>query len=106
MPKVTFIEADGSVYEGEAEEGKSLMQAAQKLDVPGVVAECGGMCACSTCHCYVDPAWLDKLEPRSRMEDGMLEAAVERASNSRLTCQLPVDSSLDGIVLRVPPEQR
>lgn len=103
--RVTFIESDGSVHSGDTEEGQSLMRAAQELDVPGVVAECGGMCACATCHCYVDPEWIDKLEPKSELEEGMLEGAWEPGPTSRLTCQIVVDDRIDGIVLRVPPRQ-
>lgn len=105
MARVTFIDPDGSVHTGEADEGQSLMRAAQMLDVPGVVAECGGMCACATCHCYVDAEWISRLAPRSDMEEGMLEGAWQPRATSRLTCQIPVDRDLDGIVLRVPERQ-
>src|SRR5438034_8114763 len=105
MVRVKFIESDGSVHEGDAPVGQSLMRAAVALDVPGVVAECGGMCACATCHCYVDERWLERLEPRSDMEEGMLEGAWEPRPTSRLTCQITVNERLDGMVVRVPERQ-
>jgi 2Fe-2S ferredoxin len=102
---VKFVEADGSVYDAVGEEGQSVMQLAVKSGVTGVWAECGGMCACATCQCYVAPEWADALEPMTDMEDGMLTAAWQRSEYSRLTCQIKLNSALDGITFRVPAEQ-
>lgn len=104
-PIVTFIDPDGTVHSGEAAVGESLMSAALTLNVTGIFAECGGMLACSTCHCYVEPQWMDRLEPVSDLEDGMLEAAADPEWNSRLSCQITVTSDLDGLVVRVPARQ-
>ncbi|NTW38402.1 MAG: 2Fe-2S iron-sulfur cluster binding domain-containing protein [Cellulomonadaceae bacterium] len=81
------------------------MRAAQKLNVRGIVAECGGMAACSTCHCYVDRAWLDKLDPMDDMEQGMLEIAVDPDDRSRLSCQIALRPDLDGLTVAVPAQQ-
>lgn len=101
MPKINFIEADGTRHEVEVENGYSVMEAAINNDIHGIVAECGGACACATCHSYVDEAWLDKVPPMDDMEDSMLDAAFERKDNSRLTCQIEVNDKLDGLVIHV-----
>lgn len=102
---VTFTESDGATVRGDVEVGMSLMRAAQILNVPGIVAECGGMAACSTCHCYVDPEWLARLEPMDDMEEGMLEIAIDPDERSRLSCQITLRAELDGISVTVPREQ-
>jgi ferredoxin, 2Fe-2S len=83
-----------------------LMEAARQHGVPGVVAQCGGACACATCHVYIDPAWLAKLQPREDMEEGMLESAWEPRDNSRLSCQIHITADLDGLEVTVPERQR
>lgn len=105
MPKVTFIQQDGTRTEIAAVTGDSVMETAVDNDVPGIVAECGGACSCATCHVYVDPEWLEKLPPPDPQEDGMLDCAFERRENSRLSCQLEVTEELDGLVVTVPEEQ-
>jgi 2Fe-2S ferredoxin len=82
------------------------MEAARQHGVQGVVAQCGGACACATCHVYIDPSWLDKLEPREEMEEGMLEIAWEPRENSRLSCQIQITADLDGLQVTVPERQR
>jgi 2Fe-2S ferredoxin len=82
-----------------------LMEAATQHGVHGILALCGGACACGTCHVYVDPAWLAKLAPREEMEEGMLECAWEPGENSRLSCQIHVTAELDGLVVTVPQRQ-
>lgn len=77
------------------------MEGAINNNIEGIVAECGGACACATCHAYIDEAWLDKLSSMDDMEDSMLDAAFERKPNSRLTCQIEVNDSLDGLVVHV-----
>jgi 2Fe-2S ferredoxin len=102
---VKFVAADGSVIDAKGDDGQTVMHLAVTSGVTGVWAECGGMCACATCQCYVDPEWADKLEPMDDMEDGMLTAAWERSEYSRLTCQIKLNSALSGITFRVPAAQ-
>jgi len=101
MPKIIYITTDGTRHEFEVDNGYSVMEGAINNDIEGIVAECGGACACATCHSYIDEAWLDKLPDMDDMEDSMLDAAFERKANSRLTCQLEVSEELDGLVVHV-----
>jgi len=101
MPKITYVTSDGNRHEVEVESGYSVMEGAINNDIDGIVAECGGACACATCHSYVDEAWLEKLPEMDDMEDSMLDAAFERKSNSRLSCQIEVSEALDGLVVYV-----
>jgi 2Fe-2S ferredoxin len=101
MPKVIYISSDGTRHETEVEIGYSVMEGAINNDIEGIVAECGGACACATCHSYVDEAWMDKMPPMDDMEDSMLDAAFERQDNSRLTCQIEINDNLDGLVIHV-----
>lgn len=106
MPKVTYIEHDGTEYNVELPAGWSLMQGATLNGVDGIEGECGGSCGCATCHCYVDQAWLGKLAPMSETEDEMLDCTESpRAENSRLSCQIKLTPELDGIVVRLPEAQ-
>lgn len=105
MPKIVFIEHDGTEHAVEANPGSSVMRAAVDNAVPGIVADCGGCCSCATCHGYVDPAWLSKVPPPSAEEASMLEGALQVLENSRLTCQIPMSDELDGIVVRLPASQ-
>tara|TARA_R110000787_G_scaffold39789_10_gene99401 strand:+ start:4725 stop:5045 length:321 start_codon:yes stop_codon:yes gene_type:complete len=105
MIKVTYIEHDGTSREINVEGGVSLMDAAVDNMVPGIDGDCGGVCACATCHVYVDPAWLDKLEPMSETEDAMLELPDNRNENSRLCCQIKASPKLDGIIVHTPVGQ-
>ena len=106
MIKVTYVAHDGTETAIEAEEGTSVMQAAVSNDVDGIVGECGGSMMCATCHCYVDEAWEDRTGQRSDDEDEMLEgAASEVTGRSRLSCQIKLDPSLDGLVVHLPEEQ-
>ena len=101
MPKIIYVTADNNRHEVEVENGYSVMEGAINNNIKGIVAECGGACACATCHAYIDEAWLDKLPPMDDMEDSMLDAAFERQASSRLTCQIEVSDELDGLVVRV-----
>lgn len=105
MPKIRFIEHDGTEHVVEGEVGNSLMQTARDNLVPGIIGDCGGNCSCATCHGYVDRAWLGKLPPQSEEEVMMLDGAMHLEHNSRLTCQLKVTPELDGIVIRLPISQ-
>ncbi len=101
MPKITFITPDGERHEVEVENGYSVMEAAINNNIEGIVAECGGACACATCHSYIDEAWIDKMPEMDDMEDSMLDAAYDRRDNSRLTCQLEMNDAWDGLVVHV-----
>ena len=101
MPKIHYITPDGTQHDVDVETGYSVMEGAINNDIEGIVAECGGACACATCHSYIDDAWLDKLPQMDDMEDSMLDAAFERKANSRLTCQLEVTDEFDGLVVHV-----
>ena len=105
MPKLTVVAFDGTRFELDAEAGSTVMENAVKNSVPGIEAECGGACACATCHVYVDEAWREKTGEPSPMEEDMLDFAYEPQDNSRLTCQLKVTGDLDGLVVRMPEKQ-
>jgi 2Fe-2S ferredoxin len=105
MVKITFIQPDGANQVVEAEPGVTVMEAAKLNDVPGIDAECGGACACATCHVYVDPAWTDKTGKPNDIEEDMLDFAFDVRKESRLSCQIKVQSELDGLIVRVPGKQ-
>jgi 2Fe-2S ferredoxin len=101
MPRVIFVTPDAERHEVEVKNGYSVMEAAINNNIGGIVAECGGACACATCHSYIDDAWLDKMPEMDDMEDSMLDAAYDRRDNSRLTCQLEMNDAWDGLVVHV-----
>ena len=101
MPKIIYHARDGAVHELEIDTGYTVMEGAIDHEVPGIVAECGGACACATCHSYIDEEWLKKLPAIEDMEDAMLDSAQDRRETSRLTCQIEVTSELDGLVVTV-----
>jgi 2Fe-2S ferredoxin len=105
MPKIVFVDSEGVRRQIEAPLGITLMEAARQQGIAGVVAQCGGACACATCHVYIEPAWLAKLEPREEMEEAMLEIAWEPRPNSRLSCQIHLAENLDGLEVTVPKQQ-
>lgn len=105
MPRIFFSEPSGARREINASVGITLMETALEHGVQGIVAQCGGACACATCHVYVAPAWFDKLPPREEMEEGMLECAWEPRDNSRLSCQINVTADMDGLEVTVPQRQ-
>ena len=105
MPTVTFIEHNGKQHSVTAVVGLSLMRAAIDNDVPGIDADCGGQCACATCHVYVDAAWESRTGSRTAMEEDMLNFAAMTQANSRLACQIPVTEALDGLVVSMPEGQ-
>ncbi len=105
MPRVVFIEPAGARREIAAPVGVTLMEVALQHGVRGVVAQCGGACACATCHVYVAPAWAARLEPPEEMEQGMLESAWEPRATSRLSCQIHLTAVLDGLEVTVPQRQ-
>jgi 2Fe-2S ferredoxin len=105
MPKITYIEFDGTEHTVEVRNGLTVMEGAIKNNVPGIDADCGGACACATCHVYVDEAWREKTGKASAMEESMLDFAQNVEPNSRLSCQIKVTDALDGLVVRMPEEQ-
>ena len=105
MPKITIVAHEGKRFEIEAPNGKSVMENAVKNSVPGIEAECGGACACATCHVYVDEAWTAKAGKPEAMEEDMLDFAHEPRETSRLSCQIIVRDELDGLVVHVPERQ-
>ena len=105
MAKITYIEHDGGEHTIDVKTGLSVMEGAVKNDVPGIDADCGGACACATCHVYVDPAWLARTGERSAMEESMLDFADNVEPNSRLSCQIKVTDTLDGLIVRMPESQ-
>lgn len=106
MVSITYVEADGTAHRVEAAPGLTVMEGARDNGVPGIHADCGGACACSTCHVYVAAEWIDRLPPRDEIEQDMLEFAWEPdAERSRLTCQIKVTPELDGLIVTLPERQ-
>ncbi|MEE4237785.1 MAG: 2Fe-2S iron-sulfur cluster-binding protein [Anderseniella sp.] len=105
MAKITFIEHNGTEHTVEGDNGMSVMEVAVKNMVPGIDADCGGACACATCHVYLQGEWAEKLAERSEMEEHMLDFAFDVKDSSRLSCQIRVSDDIDGLVLRVPEKQ-
>ena len=105
MVKITFIQPDNSEQVVECEPEMTLMEVARLHNVPGIEAECGGACACATCHVYVDEAWRDRTGTPSQMEEDMLDFAFDVRDSSRLSCQIKVKPELDGLIVRVPAKQ-
>jgi 2Fe-2S ferredoxin len=105
MTKITYIEFDGTEHTVEVRNGLTVMEGAIKNNVPGIDADCGGACACATCHVYVDEAWREKTGKASAMEESMLDFAQNVEPNSRLSCQIKVTDALEGLTVRMPEEQ-
>lgn len=105
MPKITYVEQNGAKHEVDVAPGLSLMEGAVNNLVPGIDADCGGACACATCHIYVEPEWTDKTGAKTDMEETMLDFAEGVQDTSRLACQIKVSDDLDGLVVRLPEAQ-
>ena len=105
MSRITYIEHDGTEHVIDVKNGLTVMEGAVKNNVPGIDADCGGACACATCHVYVDEAWRDKTGTSSAMEESMLDFAEGVEPNSRLSCQIRVKDELDGLIVRMPESQ-
>jgi ferredoxin, 2Fe-2S len=105
MAKITFVQPDGSQQTVEAADGVTVMEAAKVNRIAGIEAECGGACACATCHIYVDAAWVDQAGKPASMEEDMLDFAFDVRPESRLSCQIKVTAALDGLVVQVPGKQ-
>ena len=105
MVKITFIEFDKTEHTIDADEGMSSMEVALQNGVPGIDADCGGACACATCHVYVDKSWVEKTGEAEQMEQDMLDFAFDVNEQSRLSCQVKITDDLDGIIINLPEKQ-
>lgn len=106
MPKITFNTANGESHIVDVPNGYSVMEGAVREGIPGIEAECGGVCSCATCRVEVAAEWMDRLEPKSADEEAMLEFTIDPTERSRLSCQIRVSSEIDGLVVDVPASQR
>ena len=105
MPTLHFQTSPGEQIALDAQAGLSVMEAAVAANVPGIDADCGGACACATCHVYVDESWVARLPERTEIEVKMLEFAVAVQPNSRLSCRLVVGPETEGLTMRIPDSQ-
>ncbi|ADO41977.1 2Fe-2S iron-sulfur cluster-binding protein [Ketogulonicigenium vulgare] len=106
MARITYVEFNGTEHVVDVPTGLTVMEGARDNGIPGIEADCGGACSCSTCHVYVDPAWVDQLPQRDPMEEDMLDFALAPDPvRSRLSCQLRVNDSLDGLRVDMPERQ-
>jgi len=105
MPRITYIEHNGKSHSIEVPNGLSIMEGAVQNNIIGIDADCGGSCACATCHVYVDEKWLSKLQKKENAEEDMLDMAFEPNKFSRLACQITVAEDLDGLVVKMPSKQ-
>ena len=105
MTRIVFIQQDGRQQAVDAQPGQSVMQAAIGAMVPGITADCGGACTCATCHGYVDEQWVPRVPAPSADELDMIDAGcLDALPNSRLTCQIKITGELEGLVIRLPPQ--
>ena len=105
MVKITYIDVEGTARSVEAEEGSTVMENAIRNGIPGIEAECGGACACATCHVYVAEEWRDATGEPEPMEEDMLDLGSDVRPNARLSCQVRVKPELDGLVVHTPARQ-
>ncbi|WP_417241516.1 2Fe-2S iron-sulfur cluster-binding protein [Celeribacter sp.] len=106
MAKITYVEFNGTEHVVDVPNGRTVMEGARDNGVPGIDADCGGACACSTCHVYVAPEWVGKLTAKDAMEEDMLDFAYQPdPERSRLTCQIKVTDAIDGLVVNLPEKQ-
>jgi Ferredoxin len=105
MVKITFVDFEGTARDVDANVGESVMEAAVRNNIPGIDADCGGACACATCHVYVDPAFKDKTGDQEAMEQSMLDFADGVTEHSRLSCQISVTEALEGLKVTTPEAQ-
>ena len=105
MAKITYIEHGGTEHHVDVPTGLSVMDGARRFTIPGIDGDCGGACACATCHVYVEGDWADRLPPMEEIEHDMLDFAFDVKPNSRLSCQIRIDDTLDGLIVRTPPRQ-
>jgi 2Fe-2S ferredoxin len=106
MVRVIYVEHDGKEHVVEVPNGRTVMEGARDNGIPGIEADCGGACACATCHVYVDPVWAERLPPKNATEEHMLDFAyAPDQTRSRLTCQIRMTGALDGLKVFLPEKQ-
>ncbi|MEN1579710.1 2Fe-2S iron-sulfur cluster-binding protein [Pseudomonas aeruginosa] len=105
MPVLIYVESNGTSHQVEAASGQNLMQVALKNLVPGILGDCGGLCSCATCHVLIDEPWIGKLSPMSESESFLIEGIPGAQAGSRLSCQVKVQDSMDGMIVHLPEEQ-
>lgn len=105
MTKITYIEHGGTEHAVDVADGLSVMEGAVKYTIPGLDGDCGGACACATCHVYIPTEWADKCDPVDELERDMLDFAFDVNDTSRLSCQIKVSSALEGLIVRLPKRQ-
>ena len=105
MPKITYIEQSGKSHQIEVANGLTVMEGAIQNNISGIDADCGGSCACATCHVYVDEKWFNKLPKKESAEEDMLDMAFQPEKFSRLSCQLTVTDEFNGLVVKMPSKQ-
>ena len=105
MPKITYITFDGIKHTVDVPVGLTVMEGARDNNIPGIEADCGGACACSTCHVYVDQNWVEKTGIAEQMEQDMLDFAFDVTDQSRLSCQIKISNELDGLIVNLPEKQ-
>jgi 2Fe-2S ferredoxin len=105
MAKITYVEFGGEKHEIDVDNGSTVMEGAVKNSIPGIDADCGGACACSTCHVYIDESWREKVGGPKDMEEDMLDFAFDVKENSRLACQIEVTDELEGLIVVMPEKQ-
>ena len=105
MPKIIITEADGQEHEVEIEVGSTIMQGAVDNMIDGILAECGGVCSCATCHCYIEEQWIGKLSEADELEKEMLANVLDLKPNSRLSCQVTITEDMEGMRVVLPESQ-
>jgi 2Fe-2S ferredoxin len=105
MARINYIEHGGVEHHVDVPNGLSVMQGAKRFTIPGIDGDCGGACACATCHVYIEGGWFQRLAPMDELERDMLDFAFDVRPTSRLACQIKVDQALDGLVVEVPARQ-
>ena len=105
MPKITYIEHSGKSHSVDVPKELSVMEGAVQNNIPGIDADCGGACACATCHVYVDKEWFDKIPKKKKPEQDMIDMSFKPNESSRLSCQIIVNDQLDGLVVKMPEKQ-
>ena len=105
MAKITYITDDNKTHTVDVQNGLTVMEGAVQNNIPGIDADCGGSCACATCHVYVKEEWFDKIPKKESAEEDMLDMASEPKKTSRLSCQITVSDSLDGLVVKMPSKR-
>jgi 2Fe-2S ferredoxin len=105
VTKIKYIEHEGTEHVVDVPDGLSVMEGAVRYAIPGIDGDCGGACACATCHVYVEDGWMDKLKPMNELERDMLDFAFDVKDSSRLSCQIKVSPELEGLIVRTPARQ-